>query len=66
MKILKLFIIFSLALLLTGCRSKNNDTAHNKRIVLTEAQEKKCKNPNITFKCYGYWITDYNSSAIQS
>ena len=38
MKILKLFIIFSLALLLTGCRSKNNDTAHNKRIVLTESQ----------------------------
>ncbi|AOR37735.1 hypothetical protein BHV42_00345 [Candidatus Melainabacteria bacterium MEL.A1] len=43
MKILKLFIIFSLALLLTGCRSKNNDTAHNKRIVLTEAQEKNAK-----------------------
>lgn len=53
MKILKLFIIFSLALLLTGCRSKNNDTAHNKRIVLTEAQE-KMQNPNITFKRYGY------------
>lgn len=43
MKILKLFIIFSLALLLTGCRSKNNDTAHNKRIILTEAQEKNAK-----------------------
>lgn len=43
MKILKLFIIFSLALLLTGCRSKNNDTTHNKRIVLTEAQEKNAK-----------------------
>lgn len=43
MKILKLFIIFSLALLLTGCRSNNNDTAHNKRIVLTEAQEKNAK-----------------------
>lgn len=43
MKILKLFIIFSLALLLTGCRSKNNDTAPNKRIVLTEAQEKNAK-----------------------
>lgn len=43
MKILKLFIIFSLALLLTGCRSKNNDIAHNKRIVLTEAQEKNAK-----------------------
>lgn len=43
MKILKLFIIFSLALLLTGCRSKNIDTAHNKRIVLTEAQEKNAK-----------------------
>lgn len=43
MKILKLFIIFSLALLLTGCGSKNNDTAHNKRIVLTEAQEKNAK-----------------------
>lgn len=43
MKILKLFIIFSLALLLTGCSSKNNDTAHNKRIVLTEAQEKNAK-----------------------
>lgn len=43
MKILKLFIIFSLALLLTGCRSQNNDTAHNKRIVLTEAQEKNAK-----------------------
>ena len=43
MKILKLFIIFSLVLLLTGCRSKNNDTAPNKRIVLTEAQEKNAK-----------------------
>lgn len=43
MKILKLFIIFSLALLLTGCGSKNNDTAHNKRIILTEAQEKNAK-----------------------
>lgn len=43
MKILKLFIIFSLALLLTGCSSKNNDTAHNKRIILTEAQEKNAK-----------------------
>lgn len=43
MKILKLFIIFSLALLLTSCRSKNNDTAPNKRIVLTEAQEKNAK-----------------------
>lgn len=43
MKILKLFIIFSLALFLTGCSSKNNDTAHNKRIVLTEAQEKNAK-----------------------
>lgn len=43
MKILKLFIIFSLALLLTGCRSKNNDTAPNKRIILTEAQEKNAK-----------------------
>lgn len=43
MKILKLFIIFSLALLLTGCRNKNNDTAPNKRIVLTEAQEKNAK-----------------------
>ena len=43
MKILKLFIIFSLALLLTACRSQNNDTAHNKRIVLTEAQEKNAK-----------------------
>jgi len=43
MKILKLFIIFSLSLLLTGCRSKNIDTAHNKRIVLTEAQEKNAK-----------------------
>lgn len=43
MKILKLFIIFSLALFLTGCSSKNNDTAHNKRIILTEAQEKNAK-----------------------
>lgn len=43
MKILKLFIIFSLALLLTGCRSKNSDTTHNKRLVLTEAQEKNAK-----------------------
>lgn len=43
MKILKLFIIFSLALLLTGCVSKNNDTTHNKRLVLTEAQEKNAK-----------------------
>lgn len=43
MKILKLFIIFSLALLLTGCGSKNNDTTHNKRLVLTEAQEKNAK-----------------------
>ena len=43
MKILKLFIIFSLALLLTGCGSKNSDTTHNKRLVLTEAQEKNAK-----------------------
>ncbi len=43
MKILKLFIIFSLALLLTGCGNKNNDTPHNKRLILTEAQEKNAK-----------------------
>lgn len=43
MKILKLLIIFSLALILTGCGSKNNDVSHNKRLILTEAQEKNAK-----------------------
>ena len=40
MKILKLIIIFSLALILTGCGSKKREVSHNKRLVLTEAQEK--------------------------
>lgn len=43
MKILKLIIIFSLALILTGCGSKKNEVSHNKRLVLTEAQEKNAK-----------------------
>lgn len=43
MKILKLIIIFSLALFLTGCGSKKNEVSHNKRLVLTEAQEKNAK-----------------------
>ncbi len=43
MKILKLIIIFSLALILTGCGSKKREVSHNKRLVLTEAQEKNAK-----------------------
>lgn len=43
MKILKLIIIFSLALILTGCGSKKSEVSHNKRLVLTEAQEKNAK-----------------------
>ena len=43
MKYLKLFIIFSLVLVLTGCGNKSNDVLHNKILVLTEAQEKNAK-----------------------
>ena len=43
MKILKLIIIFSLALILTGGGSKKREVSHNKRLVLTEAQEKNAK-----------------------
>lgn len=43
MKILKLIIIFSLALILTGCGSPKREVSHNKRLVLTEAQEKNAK-----------------------
>lgn len=43
MKILKLIIIFFLALILTGCGSKKREVSHNKRLVLTEAQEKNAK-----------------------
>ena len=43
MKYLKLFIIFSLVLVLTGCGNKSNDILHNKILVLTEAQEKNAK-----------------------
>ena len=43
MKFLKLFIIFSLALILTGCGTKKNTVYQNKRLVLTEAQEKNAK-----------------------
>lgn len=43
MKILKLIIIFSLALILTGCGSQKREASHNKRLVLTEAQEKNAK-----------------------
>ncbi len=43
MKILKLIIIFSLALILTGCGSQKREVSHNKRLVLTEAQEKNAK-----------------------
>ena len=43
MKFLKLFIIFCIALTLTGCGTKQDEQQHNKRIVLTEAQEKNAK-----------------------
>lgn len=43
MKFLKLFIIFCIALTLTGCGTKQNEQQHNKRLVLTEAQEKNAK-----------------------
>ena len=43
MKFLKLFIIFCIALTLTGCGTKQDDQQHNKRLVLTEAQEKNAK-----------------------
>lgn len=43
MKILKFIIIFSLALILTGCGSQKREVSHNKRLVLTEAQEKNAK-----------------------
>ncbi len=43
MKYLKLFIIFSLVLVLTGCGNKSNDVLHNKILVLPEAQEKNAK-----------------------
>ena len=43
MKFLKIFIIFCLALTLTGCGTKQDEQQHNKRLVLTEAQEKNAK-----------------------
>lgn len=43
MKFLKLFIIFCIALTLTGCGTKQDEQQHNKRLVLTEAQEKNAK-----------------------
>ena len=43
MKFLKLFIIFCIALTLTGCGTKQNEQQHNKRLVLTDAQEKNAK-----------------------
>ena len=43
MKFLKLFIIFCIALTLTGCGSKKDEKQQNKRIVLTEAQEKNAQ-----------------------
>ena len=43
MKFLKLFIIFCIALTLTGCVTKQDEQQHNKRLVLTEAQEKNAK-----------------------
>lgn len=43
MKFLKLFIIFCIALTLTGCGTKQDVQQHNKRLVLTEAQEKNAK-----------------------
>lgn len=43
MKFLKIFIIFCLALTLTGCGSKKEEQHTNKLITLTEAQEKNAK-----------------------
>ncbi len=43
MKFLKLFIIFCIALTLTGCGSKKEEKQQNKLIVLTEAQEKNAQ-----------------------
>lgn len=43
MKFFKLFIIFCIALTLTGCGTKQDEQQHNKRLVLTEAQEKNAK-----------------------
>lgn len=43
MKFLKLFIIFCIALTLTGCGTKQDEQQHNKCLVLTEAQEKNAK-----------------------
>lgn len=43
MKFLKLFIIFCIALTLTGCGTKQDEQQPNKRLVLTEAQEKNAK-----------------------
>ena len=43
MKFIKLFIIFCIALTLTGCGTKQDEQQHNKRLVLTEAQEKNAK-----------------------
>lgn len=43
MKFLKLFIIFCIALTLTGCGTKQDEQQHNKRLVLTETQEKNAK-----------------------
>lgn len=43
MKFLKIFIIFCIALTLTGCGTKQDEQQQNKRLVLTEAQEKNAK-----------------------
>lgn len=43
MKFLKLFFIFCLTLTLVGCGNKKDETHHNKRLVLTEAQEKNAQ-----------------------
>lgn len=43
MKFLKLFIIFCIALTLTGCGTKKDEQQQTKRLVLTEAQEKNAK-----------------------
>lgn len=43
MKFLKIFIIFCIALTLTGCGTKKDEQQQNKRLVLTEAQEKNAK-----------------------
>ena len=43
MRFLKLFIIFCVAVTLSGCGAKKDEQAHTKRIILTEAQEKNAK-----------------------